>query len=132
MKRMNTRRWMALAAAVVAATGVTLTSQVVGQSAAAASTAPSVTITSGLSKFNLITPKSISAKCPLGMRVIGGGGRVNGAQHVVITEQRPVQGSPDTFVVSASADQLCHRLVGGAGLRGVLQPVARSGDRQRH
>lgn len=100
----STYRQCSLAATAIL--GVTLTSQLVGQQPAAASTVPSVQITSALTAFNSTPVKTVAAKCPTGQRVIGGGGRVNGAQHVVITQQRPVYGSAsDKFVVSASEDQ---------------------------
>ncbi len=102
----STRRWLAVAIAA----GLTLTAQLVGPSAASAApsaTVPRPQITSALTQFDsLQVPKTARARCPAGTRVIGGGGRVNGGQHVVITRQQPVQGAPDTFVVSAVEDQV--------------------------
>jgi hypothetical protein len=106
MKRKSMNAWCRMAVAAVVVAGVALTSQLVGQSAASASTVPRPVIKSDLTQFDSKqVPKTAKAKCPAGTRVIGGGGRVNGGQHVVITQQEPVQGSPDTFVVSAVEDQ---------------------------
>jgi hypothetical protein len=120
-KTRSTWRKLMLTATVV---GVALASPLAGASTvsasaaaspAAAASAPSVTvprpvIKDALTQFDsLQVPKTARAQCPAGTRVIGGGGRVNGGQHVLITRQQPVQGaagSLDTFVVSAVEDQV--------------------------
>ena len=105
MRIFKPRPRMALMMAVVV--GVALTALVVGAGSASASSVPPPVIRSAISKFDSKpAPKTAKAVCPAGTRVIGGGGRVNGGQHVVITQQQPVQGSPDTFQVSAIEDQV--------------------------
>jgi hypothetical protein len=104
MKIMKRRPRMTLRVAVVV--GVALTSLIAGSSGASASSVPRPVIRSGITNFDsLQTPKKATANCLPGERVLGGGGRVNGAQNVVITEQQPVHASPDSFVVSAIEDQ---------------------------
>lgn len=105
MKIINRRPRIALRVAVVVS--VALTSLIVGSSGASASSVPRPVIRSGITNFDsLQTPKKATAKCLPGERVLGGGGRVNGGQHVVIIEQQPIHASPDTFVVSAIEDQV--------------------------
>ena len=97
-------RKAAITATVV---GLALTAVVVTAGSASASTVPRPKITSNLTKFDsLQTPKKARALCPVGTRVIGGGGRVNGGQHVIITQQQPVHGTQDAFVVRAIEDQI--------------------------
>ena len=85
--------------------GAALTALVVGAGSASASTVPRPVIRSALTQFDSNPgAKTARAQCPAGTRVIGGGGRVNGGQHVVITQQQPVHSSIDTFVVSAVED----------------------------
>jgi len=87
--------------------GAALTALVVGAGSASASTVPRPVIRSALTQFDSNPgAKTARAQCPAGTRVIGGGGRVNGGQHVVITRQQPVHSSVDTFVVSAIEDQV--------------------------
>ncbi|HST82224.1 MAG TPA: hypothetical protein VLL08_10860 [Kineosporiaceae bacterium] len=100
----KTRSQMALT--MVIAVAIALVAQIVGSSGASAAV-PRPVIRDALSQFDSKPePKTARAKCPVGTRIIGGGARVNGGQHVVITRQQPVQGSPDTFVVSAVEDQV--------------------------
>jgi hypothetical protein len=104
VKIVNTRRRMALAVAVVI--GAALTTQALGPTSASASTVPRPVIKSALTKFDSgSAQKTATAKCPSGTHVIGGGGRVNGGQHVVITREQPIQSTRDRFVVSAIEDQ---------------------------
>jgi hypothetical protein len=103
MKRTIIRRWIT-AAAVIAAAPVAL--QVLGNGTASAATVPSAVVTSALTAFDSSPVKTISANCPAGKKVIGGGGRVNGARHVVITELRPIAGATDSYRISASEDQV--------------------------
>ena len=87
--------------------GLALTALVVGAGSASASSVPRPVIKSGITKFDSEPgQKTALAQCPAGTRVIGGGGRVNGGQHVVITRQQPFHGVNDTFVVSAQEDQI--------------------------
>ncbi len=60
-----------------------------------------------LSPSNTATVKTISATCPAGQRVTGGGAFTLSGVHAVITEMRPIHPSsgPDTFEVTAAADQ---------------------------
>ena len=105
MKIINTRPRMALMMAVVV--GAALTALVVGAGSASASTVPRPVIKDAITQFDSKqVAKTAKAICPAGTRVIGGGGRVNGGQHVVITRQQPVHSSLDTFVVSAIEDQV--------------------------
>jgi hypothetical protein len=100
-------RWGATAAAALVVAGVPLAIQVYGQGAASASTVPSATVTSALTAFDSTATKTAVAKCPTGTRVIGGGGRVNGAQHVVITRQEPGHNATgDSFAVDAREDEV--------------------------
>ncbi|WP_448621567.1 hypothetical protein [Geodermatophilus sp. URMC 65] len=89
------------------AIGVFVGLQVVAQGSASASTVPNATIESELSVSDSKRDKTIAAECPTGKRVIGGGARVNGAQHVVITQQEPISDSSgELFHASASEDQV--------------------------
>jgi hypothetical protein len=95
------RRTGAALAAVVA-----FGAPVLAPTAAFASTVPAATVTSTLTPFDSNATKTASAACPAGKRVIGGGARVNGAQHVVLTRQEPVHGATaDSFVAAASEDE---------------------------
>jgi hypothetical protein len=55
-------------------------------------------------------PKTARAKCPLGTRVTGGGGRVIGSTHVVITRMQPTHTNnpsvQDEYVVTAREDEV--------------------------
>ena len=87
--------------------GAALTALVVGAGSASASTVPRPVIRSALTQFDSNPgAKTARAQCPAGTRVIGGGGRVNGGQHVVITRQQPIHSTLDSFVVSAIEDQV--------------------------
>jgi hypothetical protein len=100
-------RWGATAAAAAVVAGVPLAIQVFGQGSASASTVPAATVTSALTAFDSTAAKTAVAQCPTGKRVIGGGGRVNGAQHVVITRQEPTHnGAGDSFAVDAREDEV--------------------------
>ena len=100
-------RWGATAATALVVAGVPLAIQVFGQGAASTSTVPSAQVTSALTAFDSTPAKSAVAQCPAGKRVIGGGGRVNGAQHVVITRQEPVHvAAGDSFAVDAREDEV--------------------------
>ena len=86
--------------------GMALTALVLGAGSANAASVPRPVIKSALTQFDSNPgQKTALAQCPAGTRVIGGGGRVNGGQHVVITRQQPFHGVNDTFVVSAQEDQ---------------------------
>jgi hypothetical protein len=100
-------RWGATAATALVVAGVPLAIQVFGQGSASASTVPSAQVTSALTAFDSTPAKTVVAQCPAGKRVIGGGGRVNGAQHVVITRQEPVHATAgDSFAVDAREDEV--------------------------
>ena len=104
MRILNTRARTAFVMAIVV--GVALAGLVVGAGSDTASTVPPPVITSALTQFDSnAAAKTARAQCPAGTRVIGGGGRVNGGQHVPITRQQPVHGTVDTFEVSAIEDQ---------------------------
>jgi hypothetical protein len=101
-----TRRWLVAAAIAAVAVSVPVGLQVAGQGTASASTVPNATVVSTTPVFDSNAVKTADAQCPAGKRVIGGGARVNGAQHVVITQQQPIStGAGDTFRASASEDQ---------------------------
>jgi hypothetical protein len=86
--------------------GLSVAWQVLGHGVALAATVPSASVVSALTPFDSTANKTITARCPSGKSVIGGGARVNGAQHVVLTRQEPVQsGTTGSYVVAASEDQ---------------------------
>lgn len=106
---MNKRSWIGAvgAAAVVAALPVAV--KVLGEGVATAATVPpaSATVVSSLTPFDSTANKTIAAVCPAGKRVLGGGARVNAAQHVVLTREEPVHTSAgDSYVVEASEDRI--------------------------
>src|SRR6266487_21850 len=102
MNSRRTLRWTAVAGFAAVVVGM----QLVGQSQAFASSVPSAQVTSALTAFDSTPEKTVAAACPSGKRVSGGGGRVNAAQHVVLTRLQPVHSSMgDRFVVSASEDE---------------------------
>jgi len=99
--------WPRTALMMSVVVGVALTALVVGAGSASAASVPRPVIKSALTQFDSNPgEKTALAQCPAGTRVIGGGGRVNGGQHVVITRQSPFHGVNDTFVVSAQEDQV--------------------------
>jgi hypothetical protein len=101
------RRWAAAVAAATIAVAVPVGLQVVGQGTASASTVPNATVVSSPSVFKPDPQQSATVTCPTGKVVIGGGARVNGASHVVITKQQPFHnGSGDGMVVTAQEDQV--------------------------
>jgi hypothetical protein len=80
--------------------------QVPGQGVASAATVPTASVVSGITPFDSTASKTIAAQCPAGKQVIGGGARVSGAQHVVLTRLEPVHTSTgDSYVAAASEDQ---------------------------
>ena len=102
MRNRRIGRWTALAGLLLAVAGT----QLAAQAPASASSVPSAVVTSKLTAFDSTREKSVAADCPAGKRVIGGGGRVNAAQHVVLTELQPVHtNTGDRYVVSASEDE---------------------------
>jgi hypothetical protein len=93
-------------AAVAMVVALAAALQVPGQGVASAATVPTASVVSALTPFDSTPSKTIAARCPAGKRVIGGGARVSGAQHVVLTRQQPVQSTTgDSYVVAASEDQ---------------------------
>jgi hypothetical protein len=80
-----------------------------GPVVASAATVPAATVVSAITPFDSTATKTIAAVCPLGKRVLGGGARINGGQHVVLTQLQPVSTSGptgrDSYVVAASEDQ---------------------------
>jgi len=73
--------------------------------AAPASALPGLQVVSAISPFNSLASKSITATCPAGKKVVGGGGRVNGGvsggnAKVGVTELRPFTGASDGFAVT--------------------------------
>jgi hypothetical protein len=79
--------------------------QVLGRGVASAATLPAAEVVSTITPFDSTANKIIAAVCPPGKRVIGGGGRISGGQHVVLTRLEPVHTSTDSYVVAASEDQ---------------------------
>jgi hypothetical protein len=104
--RAATRAVRGLALTAVLALGVPVGLQVAAQGPASASTVPNATVVGSPSVFSLKAVKTADAPCPTGKKVLGGGARVNGADHVVITQQQPIStSSGDLFRASASEDQ---------------------------
>jgi hypothetical protein len=99
-------RWSGVVGAVAVVVAVLVAWQVLSQGLASAATVPTATVVSELTPFDSTSPKTIAALCPAGKRVIGGGARINGGEHVVLTRLEPVQaGAGDSYVVEASEDQ---------------------------
>jgi hypothetical protein len=103
MRTRRTRRWVCAAGAVAALLGIQVGVQAVGQAPALA--LPGTVVRDDLTAFNFVSPKTASADCPPGKRVIGGGGRINGGGHVVLTRLQPVHtNNLDHFEVTAIED----------------------------
>jgi hypothetical protein len=102
-------RWVGVAGAAAAVVALSAAWQVPGRGMASAATLPAAEVVSVVTPFDSTANKSIAAVCPPGKRVIGGGGRVSGGQHVVLTRLEPVSTSGptgrDSYVVAASEDQ---------------------------
>ena len=96
----------AASALVVIATAVV---QAVGVTPAAAATIPlgSVEVVNAVSGFSTGSSKTLSAVCPAAKpRVLGGGFTTTGT-HIVVSELRPVSGSPvDSYRVTAGFDEV--------------------------
>ena len=106
MQDRGTPRWIGMVGAVAVVVALPVAWQVRGQGVASAATVPTATVVSAITPFDSTATKTIAALCPAGKRVIGGGGRVSGAQNVVLTRQEPVQaGTGDSYVVAASEGQ---------------------------
>jgi hypothetical protein len=76
-------------------------------SAAAATTVSGVERVSASTPDSSLSPKTVVAYCPVGKRVIGGGGRIDfgGDRNVAFTELRPVfryDGTRDAYVATAA------------------------------
>lgn len=100
-KTVGACRWISVAGVVA----VLLGTQVAVKAQAAA--LPGAVVKSASSEFNSRSPKTAVARCPAGKRVIGGGGRVNNASHVVITGLQPVHtNNLDRYQVSAAEDEI--------------------------
>jgi hypothetical protein len=103
-------RWIGVVGAVAVVVALPVAWQVPDRGVASAATVPAATVVSQVTPFDSNSPKTVTASCPAGKRVIGGGGRINGAQHVVLTRLQPVHDStgatPDRYVVAASEDQI--------------------------
>ena len=78
-------RWIGAVGTVAAVVALPVTLQVLSEGVASAATVPTASVVSALTPFDSTANKTIAAQCPAGKRVIGGGARVNGAQHVVLT-----------------------------------------------
>jgi hypothetical protein len=99
-------RWIGVVGAVAVVVALPVAWQVLGQGVASAATVPTATVVSTITGFDSTATKTIAAQCPAGTRVIGGGARISGAQHVVLTREEPVHTSAgDSYVVAASEDQ---------------------------
>jgi hypothetical protein len=101
--------WSRTALMLSLVVGIAMTVLVVSAGSASAASVPRPVIKDAITQFDSNPgEKTAKAQCPTGTRVIGGGGRVNGAQHVVMTRQSPfhVPNVNDTFVVSAQEDQV--------------------------
>jgi hypothetical protein len=99
-------RWIGVVGAAAVVVALSAAWQVPGRGVASAATVPAATVVSTITPFDSTATKTIAALCPTGTRVIGGGGRVNGADHVVLTQLEPVSTSTgDSYVVAASEDQ---------------------------
>lgn len=99
------RRWIPAAGVAVVLLGAQLAVQATGQATEVA--LPGAVVRSTSSEFDPTSPKTVAARCPAGQRVIGGGGRVNNASHVVITALQPVHtNNLDRYEVSAAEDEI--------------------------
>lgn len=93
---MNVRKFGAVATAVAAVIATQALVQLAG--AAPASALPGLQVVSVASGFDSLASKSITANCPAGKKVVGGGGRVNAAGGKAgVTELSPVTGTIDGF-----------------------------------
>jgi hypothetical protein len=82
--------------------------QAVAVTAAAAATIPpgSVQVVSAVSGFSTGPSKTTTAVCPAAKpRVLGGGFTTTGT-HIVVTEAQPIAGGPDSYRVTAQADEV--------------------------
>lgn len=96
MNTRNIRRWATATGAVAAVLGAQALVQLVG--APPASALPGLQVVSVASGFDSQPSKSITANCPAGKKVVGGGGRVNAAGGKAgVTELSPVTGTTDGF-----------------------------------
>jgi hypothetical protein len=106
MSNNRARRWISAAAMAVILLGGQAALQAATQAPAAAAL-PGAVVTSDQTLFDSQTPKTAKALCPAGTRVTGGGGRVNGARHVVLTRLQPVHtNNVDRFEVTATEDEV--------------------------
>ncbi len=96
---MNTRRlgrWATTVGAVAVLAGAQALVQLVG--AAPASALPGLQVVSVNTGFDSTARKTVTANCPVGKKVVGGGGRVNGSGGKAgVTELSPVTGVTDGF-----------------------------------
>lgn len=114
--RERRRRWASAAAVVAALLAAQALVQAAGQLPASALPG-AVVVPSPMSPDNSDATKTISAFCPEGRRVTGGGGRIiRGGGQVVMTRMQPVHtNNHDRFDVTAAEDQ------GGLGSNWALQ-----------
>lgn len=101
------RRWSAMIGAVPLALGGVVVIQVVA--AAPASAVPGLTRVTVLSATDSVAQKTATALCPVGTRIVGGGGRVQEfsmqTRRVALNRLQPVPtlaGSQDGYVVSGA------------------------------
>lgn len=100
-------RWNGAGRAVAVVVALPVALLLPSQGVVSAATVPTASVVSALTPFDSTANKTIAAQCPAGTRVLGGGARVNGAQHVVLTRQEPVHtAAGDSYVVAASEDEI--------------------------
>lgn len=68
---------------------------------------PGAQVISAITQFDSEPVKTATAFCPEGKRVTGGGGRITGPTHIVMTRLQPIHtNNQDRFEVSAAEDEI--------------------------